>query len=213
MTKLHHATIAKAAKLGFEILPIPGDPPMFKTVSLKSRAESVAVWVSTKEIFDFVAKEDIAYGEPPLGKSNKSGVMVLSYHKLYTKNGGGCGDILDQALRDLLVTETGVDTALLRRVAEANGLWTDKWEGLNPGMQRMNLANRMRGMLRNNADATVDLDAEGKGRFEVAYEPSTKMVKAAARAQKALMEPKGPAAPVVKKVPAKGPKKDTRKAK
>lgn len=96
----------------------------------------------------------------------KSGVMTLTYHERYMAQGGGSMDDVDQSMRDAFVTEVTekyttkkgeererkvnrVDLVALREWGEEIELWNEAWENLNPGMQRMNLANRVRGAIRN----------------------------------------------------------------
>jgi hypothetical protein len=57
---------------------------------------------------------------------------------------GSCGDDLAQRLR-------GVDAAKLRALAEANGVWMRDYAGLNPGMRRMAVGNRLRALVRRGA--------------------------------------------------------------
>jgi hypothetical protein len=179
--KLHHATIKKAARLAVEIIEIPGELPTFRAIRLSDHAES-AIFDSAPALLDAVEKDEAKFTAAPSFKRNRSGVMVMSYHIRYTANGGGCGDDLDQALRDLLVNEEGTNLELLRAVADNHDVWVAKWNGLNPGMQRMNLANRLRARLRNEAEFEVNLQDEGKGRFGVVYQPSGKTQRRARKA-------------------------------
>ena len=79
-----------------------------------------------------------------------------------------------------------VDTNRLREYGEQLGLWNPRWEGLNPGMLRMNLANRIRGVLRN---STGEIAGPGGllSRFGIEFRPSkkAKKVKKARKARKA----------------------------
>ena len=181
MTKLHHNTAKRAARLGVEVIEIPGedDLPTFRAIR-EDGAES-AIFESAPKLLDAVENETAEFKKAAHIRRNKSGVMVMSYHIRYTRNGGGCGDSLDQALRDLLVNEEGTNLQLLREIADRHEVWSVKWAGLNPGMQRMNLANRLRARLRNEADFSVDLGVEGSGRFDVEYAPSKKTAKRAAK--------------------------------
>lgn len=84
--------------------------------------------------------------------TGKSGVMKLPYHTRYMNNGGGSGDDLDVALRAAVCKpvekgskKTAVDMDELQAIAEANGVWKPEYASLNPGMARMNVANRLRG--------------------------------------------------------------------
>lgn len=98
----------------------------------------------------------------------KSGMMKKEYHDRYMAQGGGCGDNVDLEMRAAFTIETiekyvtkkgeekerkisRVDIAALREFGEEIELWNEKWENFNPGAQRMNLANRIRGAIRNGA--------------------------------------------------------------
>lgn len=105
-------------------------------------------------------KIDPETGEPI--EVEKRGVMVRSYHDEYMANGGGCGDNVDETMRDEFTTVTTektpkgkkerevrtLDVAALKKWGKQVGLWNDGWADLNPGMMRMNLANRVRAAIR-----------------------------------------------------------------
>ena len=91
-------------------------------------------------------------------------VVKPKYRKLYKQKPikNTCSDDLVVQLREYLETEIlddqgefvryGIDTEKLRRFAIYNGLWDEKYSRLNPGMQRMNVGNRLRAKLRKNPD-------------------------------------------------------------
>ena len=88
-----------------------------------------------------------------MGSAEKSGVMLKVYHDEYTANGGGNGDLLDQTMRDVFMTagteaEPALDVAKLAKFAKQHDVWNAKYEGMNPGMVRMNVANRLRALCR-----------------------------------------------------------------
>jgi len=113
-----------------------------------------------------------------------SGVMPLRHHARYTSNGGGCADELDLVLREVYTDHGhGLDVAGLKLLGESLGLWQGSWDKLNPGMIRMNLANRIRGWLRNNEQAELTIGAV-TGRFGIEFHPAKRRTRkgAAARA-------------------------------
>lgn len=166
MSKIHHATRARAEKAGCEILDAAGGG--FRLV--RNGALSIETFETARAAADAAHDEGTEFETP---SRNRSGVMVISYHKAYTANGGGCGDDLDRHLRSILLTDSGVDLVRLRQIADDNGVWNPRWETLNPGMQRMNLANRLRGLLRN--DASTELNLGGLiSRFGVQAKPPKK---------------------------------------
>lgn len=101
------------------------------------------------------------YGEDPSKATLMAGVMVKSYHDQYMAQGGGCADNVDVTMREVFMTksrevqtkkgvraEPALDVEALRSWGVKIGLWNDRWDALNPGMQRMNLANRVRAKVR-----------------------------------------------------------------
>lgn len=185
MATIHHATIKRAAKLGAEFVDL-GDQG-FRLKNIETGLLSVETFESTGAAMEALAdtKQPIEWEE--VRKGWFCGVMVKSYHDLYSKNphGPGCGDTVDIAMRDAImrpVTEgskdMAVDLALLREIGEANGCWVQSYATLNPGMQRMNITNRLRGRLRNNPDFEATIGGE-TGRFGVAPKaPKAKPTKA-----------------------------------
>lgn len=98
-------------------------------------------------------------------KRAMAGVMVRSYHDQYMAQGGGCADNIDLEMRAAFMTksrdvqtkkgvraEPALDTEALANWGTAIGLWNPRWEQLNPGMRRMNLANRVRSAVRKGAE-------------------------------------------------------------
>lgn len=71
----------------------------------------------------------------------KKDVVPSEYRERYKATGGTNGDFIATALSK--VAEDGVEA--LSSVKRENGIDKDRWAGFNPGMQRMNLANVLRG--------------------------------------------------------------------
>lgn len=107
-----------------------------------------------------------ADGPDPVAALAKAGVMGKNYHDLYMAQGGGCADPIDKAMKDAFLTgsrtittkgkdgkeqtrsEAALDLEAMEAWGREIGLWNDKWAGLNPGMKRMNLTNRVRAAVR-----------------------------------------------------------------
>lgn len=108
-----------------------------------------------------------AHGDDPSNKAAKAGCMAKNYHDLYMSQGGGCADTIDKAMKDAFLTgsrtittkgkdgkpdqtrsEAALDLEAMKAWGLKIGLWNDKWDRLNPGMQRMNLTNRVRSQVR-----------------------------------------------------------------
>ena len=174
---IHHAILKRAAKL--ECAIIEADDGF--RIEHKGRL-SQDTFDSAKEALDIFAAGDMEFEKR---KENFCGVMVASYHDRYEHNAHGPGscDGLDIALRDEYIDPLGgVKVEELRALGEALGLWNANWSSLNNGMQRMNLSNRIRGYLRNDATATIRI-GETTGRFGVpAKTPKAKATKAKATA-------------------------------
>lgn len=69
----------------------------------------------------------------------KKDVVPTHYRDKYKETGGTCGDFIATKLQSV-----GKDGSLDSIKAE-NGIERDRWSTFNPGMQRMNLANVLRG--------------------------------------------------------------------
>lgn len=63
------------------------------------------------------------------------------YREKYKATGGTCGDFIAVALQK--VAKDGIES--LGSVKAENKIEAERWAGMNPGMQRMNLANVLRG--------------------------------------------------------------------
>lgn len=86
----------------------------------------------------------------------RCGVMPARHHAKYTAQGGGCADGLDTAMRETFTDpKEGTDVDGLVATAKHNGIWNPAWASLNPGMIRMNTANRLRGLLRRGKEVTL----------------------------------------------------------
>jgi hypothetical protein len=94
--------------------------------------------------------------EAPAPRASRS-VVKERYKAKYAPTKDRCGDALAEQLSTHCwdVEADCIDTAKLRRFADANGLWIEKYARLNPGMQRMNVSNRLRGAIRRNPEFEV----------------------------------------------------------
>lgn len=173
---IHPAAKARAAKFGCEIIEIDGE---FALKNIETGAISEDRFDKVAEATEALADEGIEGitweqeedEEEPVGRS---GVMQIDYHKQYSQNphGPGCNDDLDCVLRDetRALDANGkpmdrMDLDKLLEIGRATGLLREEWLRLNPGMIRMNLANRIRGWLRNN-EGFVQVGSQA-GRFGV----------------------------------------------
>lgn len=93
----------------------------------------------------------------------RCGVVPAGWHGKATSFGGGCSDDIDLEMRDTFLTrctdksdKPQLDVEALRQWGEEIGLWNPKWEALNPGMQRMNLTNRVRAAIRKGTEIVLN---------------------------------------------------------
>lgn len=149
---IHPATKKRAEKLGVEIANISETGILL--IRTADKHEYFAEGASLAEALDEVQDETAEF-QAPKPMRLTCGVMPSSHHARYMANGGGCADTLDTTMRELFTTKNGVDTAALKETGEANGLWNPRWEALNPGMQRMNLANRLRAAARRGTEIVL----------------------------------------------------------
>lgn len=92
-------------------------------------------------------------------------IVPVRFKARYAEHGDSNGDRVALALKAYVagVNADGrpsTDVAKLREVAEANGIDFNAYARLNIGQQRMNVGNRLRGMLKNEKPVTI-----GKQRF------------------------------------------------
>lgn len=172
---IHPAAKARAAKYGCEIIEIDNQ---FALKNVETGATSEDRFDKVAEATEALADEGIegiTWAEEDDDEFvGRSGVMQLDYHKQYSQNphGPGCNDSIDITLRDETreLREDGtptdrMDLDKLLEIVRATGLFREEWLRLNPGMVRMNSANRIRGWLRNN-EGTITLGSQ-TGRFGV----------------------------------------------
>lgn len=204
---IHHAIAKKAQAAGYEIKEV-GE----KFVLQNEAGQSSQEFETAKEASDAIGTDALKFGRAPKPNPGKNGVLGVSYHKLYMSQGGGNGDLLDVALRTAARNgKEGVDVEAVKAIAEANGVWNERWADLNPGMQRMNLANRLRGLLRKNENATIVL-GDRTDRFGIAFEPSARDVKKAGAAERKAAREAANAAKKAEKAEAKANAKAEREA-
>ena len=178
MAAIHHATVKRATRQGLTIDDSTGqfvlvrNYDQFRSDPYDSTAEALEEFERGETEFFDPSKEE--------GGTQSGSVVKPRYHTEYSKNphGPGCGDTLDISLRNAVMhipegeKEPRVNLQELRSIGIHNDLWMGGWELLNPGMQRMNLSNRLRAYLRNHEEGTVWLGSEGEGRFGVPYQPA-----------------------------------------
>lgn len=151
--KMHHT---HATFLRLRNITIVPDEQGFATTNLPSVLRGTG-----KQIIDAIKIIETDTGKKlrGTGSADKSGVMVKTYHELYTANGGGNADLLDTTMRDELMVEKdgelSLDRAKLKRLAKDHDVWNDRYEQLNPGMARMNVANRLRALIRKDGEISV----------------------------------------------------------
>jgi len=172
---IHHSSVKKAAKLGFTFIETDAGFVLNRTVDGLNSTET---FDSTAEAFEAWDAGEVEFEAPEDASAfAKCGVMAKDYHDQYSHNphGPGCGDTVDIEMRNAIQVLDGkvvkVDVMALKQIGIDSGLWKQSWEGLNVGMQRMNLANRIRGLLRNDPDAKVRIGSI-TGRFGVAFTPA-----------------------------------------
>src|SRR5262245_43969188 len=163
--KVHHATLKKARKLGLAIEVIENEAVVkYGDVVIASHPDaSVALKLAIErgqeepeeesegaEGAEGADEADEATDEATDGQDEATddedaprSVIKPHYKKKYKPHNNTCGDQLSRDLADYWKTtnddgEERIDAMKLRRFADMNGLWQDKYQHLNVGMQRMN---------------------------------------------------------------------------
>ena len=83
--------------------------------------------------------------------AEKKDVVPSQYRDKYKDTGGTCGDFIAVALQK--VSKEGTEG--LTAIKAENNIEADRWSTFNPGMQRMNLANVLRGRFLKGETITV----------------------------------------------------------
>lgn len=92
-------------------------------------------------------------------------IVPVRFKERYADHGDSNGDRVAHALKAATLTKNddgrpAVDLAALHAIADSNGIDWKAYAKLNAGMQRMNIGNRLRGMLKNEKGVVI-----GKQRF------------------------------------------------
>lgn len=109
---------------------------------------------------DAEGSEDDTDGEDDEGEGEGRSVVKRKYKGRYRPFKMTNGDAIAQQVSDHVSykDEDGkrrIDTDKLRAFAIANGCWVDTYSHLNAGMQRMNVANRLRARVRKEEDFEI----------------------------------------------------------
>ena len=166
--KIHHTITKKAEKNGLTI-EVEG-----KTVKFLGEGGTIYNIAKDPKEGLVVALKNLEAGTP---FQVENGAMVKpKYRDLYKQYSDSCGDDMACALKDATVrvekTKRGkdrevMDEGSLAKIAKNNGIDVSKYDHLNPGQTRMNVGNRLRGMLRKGEAVTV-----GQEKFDPAdYAP------------------------------------------
>lgn len=184
MTKIHHTITKAAAKLGLTIVQNADGTVTIGGYTAATAKDALAL-VNTARKPTRAAKadegdeedgnedgpgttDDDATGEAEEDGSEYDGlsrsVVKPHYKAAYKPHDDTCGDEFTVAFTDEChdpETDT-VDMAALVAIAKANGVDMGRWAGRNVGMQRMNLGNVLRGLMRQGKRVVI-----GKNVFEL----------------------------------------------
>jgi len=92
-------------------------------------------------------------GDEDADEGESKSVVKRKYKKMYRPHHDTNGDGLSDQIRDHVSKENEagemrIDPKALKRFAVANGVWKDSYASLNVGMQKMNVRNRLTGLIR-----------------------------------------------------------------
>jgi len=148
-----HASGSVAVELAIEKMNAAAPAP--KKAAKKAAAPKKAA--KPKKVVEDDEGEGDEDGEVEAGdeeEENEGGSLVKKkYKQAYRPFHDRCGDDLSQQISDHVTVEdedgnVRIDRVLLRRFAKANDVWADRYNDLNNGMARMNIANRLRARIR-----------------------------------------------------------------
>ena len=136
ITKRNHDKIAKELLAGF--------PAMRKLEDVLIAIEGAKTYGEAEAAVEaFLDSQHVASKIPP------------RYKARYAAQGDprSCGDDFAKAFASMVTKKDAAgkqvcDLELLRQIASENDAWLPKYEALNPGMQRMNVGNRLRAKIK-----------------------------------------------------------------
>jgi hypothetical protein len=126
---------------GRALVPVPTPAP-----SPRARTETVSA------ALDAISGPIPGYDEDAAGRAVskiiKGSIVKNKYKVTYKANGGHCGDRIAEELEEYVRVRVGsqlrTSVERLKEVAKDNGLWLERYLGLNVGQLRMTIGNRLR---------------------------------------------------------------------
>lgn len=166
--------VARMLKLEYPRLFVRQDAAFDWEISQGRKGEAIGSGKTLQEAWD-EACEDYGdeggmvefEGEAEEGDEEEEGdgegksVVKRKYKSAYRPFKQKCGDELSQLItahvtvEDPETGENKIDLKKLRRFAKANNAWVDTYANLNPGMQRMNIRNRIAPTWKKDPNAVV----------------------------------------------------------
>ena len=170
MAAIHHATAKKAAAHGIGLtirddgkITATGDGAVLATGTDAKDVLTAAIEAMDNGAADEADDDDAAAeleaeaeaeGEPQEDgdedeKVDRS-VVKNRYKQRYRPFKDRCGDEISKLISSHVwdEDEDRIDPVKLQKFAKANDVWDAKYANLNVGMQRMNIANKLRGRIR-----------------------------------------------------------------
>jgi hypothetical protein len=154
MVRIHHASAARAAKLGVELV-LQGEQVVAQVdgVVIASDVSGKLALVAAEAALAESGFEDFAELAADLAEveadeaeeeadDRVASVVPARYKALYSRvgrNGQNCGD-------DLAAFLSGQGLEIVEDIARLNGIVPEAYAHLNRGMRRMNIGNRLRAM-------------------------------------------------------------------
>jgi hypothetical protein len=148
---IHHAILKAAAKLGVTLTET-GNGTVCRAEHEGYYLEAATAKLALAEMKEAIENEtleelDAIEAEEEQDDEAESANVVPQKYKERYGSAQHCGDGIALALKDYLGEAKDKQERLLR-FATANGLWDDKYDALNVGMQRMNIGNRLRAAIK-----------------------------------------------------------------
>lgn len=150
--------IEAATKAAAVAIPAPKAAPKAKAPKAPKAAKKTAKSAKKAPKARKAAKRSTDEDGEDEGEDDQPVATIVKpkYKAEYAQHDGTCGDRMASAFSKFCRNEDGeLDLAKLAQVKKANGIAAVRWSQLNPGQQRMNASNVLRGMLRRGDDVTV----------------------------------------------------------
>lgn len=149
--KIHHATLKKAADLGFAMQSTQDE------AFVEVTHDTILLGLDADPKVALQQAIDNKKNGTPFEESTSTKIMADKYRAKYAPHNDSCGDDMSNAITNAVEGDDGkMDIGRLQALAAENEIDVKKYDHLNNGQMRMNVGNRLRGRLKQGNDVTFN---------------------------------------------------------